>query len=191
MYKNIIRKKVLDLRHNLKKEEKKRLDRIIYESVIENDLYINANKIFIYVSYNNEVDTIDIIKNSIDNNKSVYVPKINIEDKTMKSVEIHSLNELSVNKYGILEPNVVDKNNTEEKFDIIIMPGIAFDSDGNRIGYGGGYYDKYISNLNYDVVKVALAYNFQMVNCIKAEEHDIKVNYIFTDKEMIYIENTI
>ena len=83
MYKNIIRKKVLDLRHNLKKEEKKRLDRIIYESVIENDLYINANKIFIYVSYNNEVDTIDIIKNSIDNNKSVYVPKINIEDKTI------------------------------------------------------------------------------------------------------------
>ena len=139
MYKNIIRKEVLDLRHNLKKEEKKRLDRIIYESVIENDLYINANKIFIYVSYNNEVDTIDIIKNSIDNNKSVYVPKINIEDKTMKSVEIHSLNELSVNKYGILEPNVVDKNNIEEKFDIIIMPGIAFDSDGNRIGYGGGY----------------------------------------------------
>ena len=118
MYKNIIRKKVLDLRHNLKKEEKKRLDRIIYESVIENDLYINANKIFIYVSYNNEVDTIDIIKNSIDNNKSVYVPKINIEDKTMKSVEIHSLNELSVNKYGILEPNIVDKNNTEEKFAI-------------------------------------------------------------------------
>ncbi len=89
MYKNIIRKKVLDLRHNLKKEEKKRLDRIIYESVIENDLYINANKIFIYVSYNNKVD------------------------KTMKSVEIHSLNELSVNKYGILEPNIVDKNNTE------------------------------------------------------------------------------
>ena len=90
---------------------------------------------------------------------------------------------------GVASDN--NKNNTEEKFDIIIMPGIAFDSDGNRIGYGGGYYDKYISNLNYDVVKVALAYNFQMVNYIKAEEHDIKVNYIFTDKEMIYIENTI
>lgn len=187
MYKSIIRKEILRLRNNLKSEEKNSLDKKIFNSLIESNIYKESKKIFIYVSYNNEVDTKEIIKHSFENNKIIYVPKINIEDKTMNAVKIHSLNELYVNKYGILEPNIVDKNDVGLEFDFIIMPGMVFDKAGNRIGYGGGYYDKYLSSLSYKVDKVALAYNFQIVDNIKTEEHDIKVDYIITDNEIMYI----
>lgn len=187
MNKSIIRKDILSLRNKLKKEEKNKSDEIIFDLLVKSSMYKKANKIYIYISYNNEVDTNRIIKYSLNNNKIIYVPKINLQNKTMKAVRIHNFSELIVNKYGILEPSIVDKNNIGLDFDLIIMPGVAFDKDGNRIGYGGGYYDKYISHLSKDINKVALAYSFQLVNNIEAEEHDIKVNYIITDKKIIYI----
>ena len=187
MNKNDIRNNILSLRNKLKKEEKSRADEIIFNSLVKSNIYKSANKIFTYISYKSEVDTKAIITYSLNNNKEIYVPKINSQNKTMEAVRIHNFSELIVNKYGISEPSIVDKNNIGLDFDLIIMPGVAFDREGNRLGYGGGYYDKYISHLNKEVNKVALAYSFQLVNNIEAEEHDIKVNSIITDKKVIYI----
>lgn len=187
MNKNIIRKEIAKLRSNLKLEDKKILDKRIFNFLIESDFYKKAKRIFIYVSYKNEVDTREIIQYSLKNNKIIYVPKINIEDKTMRAIRIHSLNELYVNKYGILEPIIVDKNYNELYFDLIVTPGIAFDKLGNRIGYGGGYYDKYLSTLENKIDKIALAYEFQVIDNIIAEKHDIKVDCLITDSEIIYI----
>ena len=72
-------------------------------------------------------------------------------------------------------------------FDLIIMPGVAFDIKGNRIGYGGGYYDKYFSHINGESNKIVLAYDFQIVNSIENKAHDIKVNCIITNNEFIKI----
>ena len=187
MNKNIIRREIAKLRNNLKLEDKKILDEKIFKFLIESDFYKKSKRIFIYVSYNNEVDTKEIIDYSLKNDKEIYVPKINIEDKTMKAIRIHSLSELYVNKYGILEPDIVDKNYIESDFGLIVLPGIAFDKVGNRIGYGGGYYDKYLSVLECKVNKVALAYGFQVIDNIEVEEHDIKLDYVITDNEIIYI----
>lgn len=185
MNKKIIRKEITKLRNGLKLEDKKILDKKIFNFLIRSDFYKKSKRIFIYVSYKNEVDTKEIIDYSLKNDKMIYVPKINVEDKTMKAVRIHSLNELSVNKYGILEPNIVDKDCID--LDLIVLPGIAFDKVGNRIGYGGGYYDKYLAALEYKVDKVALAYGFQVIDNIEVEEHDIKVDYVITNNEIIYI----
>ncbi len=187
MNKNIIRKEIAKLRNNLKLEDKKILDEKIFNFLIESDFYKKSKRIFIYVSYNNEVDTKEIINYSLKNDKIIYVPKINIADKTMKAIRIHSLNELYVNKYGILEPDIVDKSYIGLDFDLIVLPGIAFDKVGNRIGYGGGYYDKYLSALEYKIDKVALAYKIQVIDNIEVEEHDIKVDYVITDNEIFYI----
>ena len=67
------------------------------------------------------------------------------------------------------------------------MPGLAFDRRGNRVGYGGGYYDKYLSQIKEESNKIVVAYDFQIVNNIRHENHDIKVNYIITNKEFIKI----
>lgn len=187
MSKNIIRKEIAELRNNLKLEDKKILDEKIFNFLIESDFYKRSKRIFIYVSYKSEVDTKEIINYSLNNGKIIYVPKINIQDKTMRAIRINSLNELYVNKYGILEPNIVDKNYIELDFDLIVLPGMAFDKVGNRIGYGGGYYDKYLSVLQCKIDKVALAYGFQVIDNIEVEEHDIKVDYLITDNEIIYI----
>ncbi|SCJ98257.1 5-formyltetrahydrofolate cyclo-ligase family protein [uncultured Clostridium sp.] len=187
MNKDIIRKEIAELRNNLKLEDKKILDKKVFDLLIKSDFYKKSKRIFIYVSYKNEVDTKEIIYYSLKNGKTIYVPKINIEDKTMKAIRIHSLNELYVNKYGILEPNIVDKSCSELDFDLIIIPGIAFDMKGNRIGYGGGYYDKYLSGLECKIDKVALAYEFQVIDNIVIEKHDIKVDCVITDKQLIII----
>ena len=81
----------------------------------------------------------------------------------------------------------MDKNYIDSDFDLIVLPGIAFDKVGNRIGYGGGYYDKYLSVLECRINKVALAYGFQVIDDIEVEKHDIKVDYVITDNEIIYI----
>lgn len=187
MDKKTIRGEILELRHNIKGEERKVWDKLILNSLINSEIYKKAKSIFIYVSYNDEVDTIEIIKHSLKSNKDIYVPKTYMQEKTMKAVKIHSLDELSVDNYGILEPKFVDKNNIGVYFDLIIMPGVAFDKMGNRIGYGGGYYDKYISSIDCKSLKVALAYNIQVIDKIESEVHDIKVDYIITNENLIRV----
>lgn len=187
MDKKTIRKSVLELRQNIKDEERGVWDKSIFDLLVNSKIYKDAKSIFIYVSCKDEVDTKKVIKYSLNNGKSVYVPKTYIHEKVMTAMKINSLDELIVDNYGILEPKFVDKNNIGIYFDIIIMPGLAFDKIGNRIGYGGGYYDKYISKLNYQVLKIALAYDFQILDNIEVEDHDIRVDYIITNKRLITI----
>lgn len=187
MDKKYIRKQILNIRNSILDNERKKWDSKILEFLINSDIYKNSTEIFIYVSYNSEVDTKNIIKKALEDNKRIYVPKVDLKHKTMDALNINSLDELSVNNYGILEPKSVDKTKFPNKLDLIIMPGVAFDRKGNRIGYGGGYYDKFISKITYIVNKVALAYEIQIATSIQSEEHDINPDYIITNKEVIKV----
>ena len=181
MNKSEIRKRIISLRNSLTEEELKKANNIITDKVINSDFYKNAKSIFIYISFGSEVNTIDIINNALKCNKEIYVPKTNKMKKEMEAIRIHNLDNMSVDKWGILEPNNVDENLIGTKFDLIIMPGVAFDKGGNRIGYGGGYYDKYISKYQHKTTLLALAYNIQIVESIESDEHDIKVDCIIAD----------
>ena len=100
----------------------------------------------------------------------------------MDAVIIHSLDNLSKDKYGILEPDE-DINPIEvDAIDLVILPGLAFDNKGGRLGYGGGYYDKYLSNISDNAVKVALCYDFQVIDTVPMEEHDICTDLLITDR---------
>ena len=148
MEKKLVRKEILNMRNNMSNEKRILKNKLIYNLFINSDLYKKAKDIFIYVSFGSEVNTHEIIKKAIIDKKNIYVPKIDMKKKEMIAVKIHSLTELSVNNYGILEPINVDKDKIANDFDIIVMPGVAFDENGNRIGYGGGYYDKYLEKNN-------------------------------------------
>ena len=141
MDKNILRREAINRRNELSLEIKSKYDNLILKKVIDSDIYKNSESIFIYVSFGSEVDTKEIINYALMDNKKIYVPKTDKSKKEMKAIRIHSLDKMIVDKWGILEPIDVDKNKFGEKFDLIIMPGVVFDRSGNRIGYGGGYYD--------------------------------------------------
>lgn len=182
-----IREEIIDKRNNLILDIKQNYDSLIFEEIINSEIYKKSKKIFTYISFGSEVDTIKLINYSFSNNKEVYVPKINKQTKDMIALKIHNFNNMSVDKWGIIEPKSVDKSNMGTDFDLIIMPGIAFDKQGNRIGYGGGYYDKYISKLNNASNLLALAYDFQIIQDIESESHDIKVDFILTNKGFIKV----
>lgn len=177
-----LRSKILSIRNNLDKDEKQRYDKIIFEKLRKRREYINSKNIFIYLGYGSEIDTISLVKDMFLDDKNVCIPKTNIEDRTMEAVIIRDLDNLEEDKYGILEPksnyDVIDKKDIE----LVIMPGVAFDNGGGRLGYGGGYYDKFLMDCSEDKYKIALAYDFQVIESVPKEDHDILVDCIITEK---------
>ena len=187
MEKKKVREEIVKKRNNLSSEIKKEYDELIFKQLIESNIYKKAKKIFTYVSFGSEIDTIKFINHALNDNKKIYIPKTDKSKKEMVAIRINSLDNMSVDKWGILEPKAVDKNKIEKNFDLILMPGLAFDRNGNRIGYGGGYYDKYLSQIKETSNKIVLAYDFQIVNNIENEPHDIKANYIITNNDFIKV----
>ena len=168
-------------------EEKIELDKNIFKNFINSKEFKNATSIFIFVSYKMEVDTHKIIKKALDYNKEVYVPKIISKREGMKAIKIKSFSELKVGAYGILEPIFDNPIDVINKIDLIVLPGLAFDLNGGRLGYGGGFYDRFLKNTTEDTLRCAMAYDFQIVNNVTMEEFDERVSIIITDKRIIYI----
>lgn len=179
--KKLLRNNILFIRNSLDKETKEAMDYEIYNKLITSELYIKAKNIFIYLSFGSEIETNKIINRALEDKKEVYIPKIYKDDKSMKAIRLISFNDLKENSMGILEP--IDDSNFIEKesIDLIIVPGAVFDLSGNRIGYGGGYYDRYLENIKEINNKLVLAYDLQIVNFIEAEAHDISFDYIITN----------
>jgi len=176
-----IRNRMAKLRNKISLEDKKIKDDIIFNKLVDNADFKNANNYFLFVSFRSEIETKTIINYLIDKNKNVFVPKV-VGD-IMKLYLIKSLDDLEKGVMGIMEPKENLKELTDEKLDFILMPGLAFDNLGGRIGYGGGFYDKFLSTLDYvDLVpKIAIAYKFQIIDSIPMNDHDIRVDNIITD----------
>ena len=140
--------------------------------------------IYPYLAYNQEIITDTLIERAWVDGKAVAVPKC-YEDNRMEFHRISSFEDTELGMFNIPEPKhgeIVDDNEV-----LIIMPGLAFDKEFNRIGYGGGFYDRYLDRKqNCRFIKVAFAYDFQLVDHIEADDHDYKVDIIITDKGCIY-----
>jgi len=179
--KKILRNKILEIRDSLNNNEKELMDNKIFNELINTDLYKRAINIFIYISFSNEINTRNIIEKAFEDKKNVFIPKVYKDDKLMKAVKLNSIDELKKNSMGILEP-IDDSNYIEkENIDLIVVPGVVFDKECNRVGYGGGYYDRYLKDIKSKENKIALAYDLQIVDKIESEVHDIKVDYIITN----------
>lgn len=180
----VLRNKILNIRKNLILEEKIKLDEKIYSKLLNNEIFKKAKNIFIYISFATEINTKPIIEKALEENKNIYIPKIYKSDSSMKAIKLNSFKDLKENSMGILEPiqdgDYIDKEN----IDLIIVPGVVFDKEGNRIGYGGGYYDRYLSDIKEVRNKIALAYELQVLDFIGEEKHDIKVDYIITEEKI-------
>ena len=182
--KNNIRISILGERNSLDMQTITSVSNDVYNNLFNLINYDDYNTYFIYLDFKNEVKTNEIINFLLNNGKRVLVPLTNPNDISMKAVEIKSFDDLSVGNFGVLEPKDIDNDIVP---DVVIVPGVAFDINGNRIGFGKGYYDNYFNSLVSNPVKIALAYDFQVLDSIPSEKHDVKMNYIVTEKKIITI----
>lgn len=188
MNKKEIRKNILNIRDNQNISDKNKNDLEILKNVLSLEEVKNATTIMIFVSYKSEVDTHELIKEFIKRGKRVLVPIVDMSTKTLLLSEIKNLNDLEVGSYGILEPKEDSlRIKSPDCVDLCIMPGAVFDKKGNRIGYGGGFYDKLIPLFRKDTNLVAICYEFQIIDDVPCEEHDKKVNKIVTESEVYEI----
>ncbi|MBI4447383.1 5-formyltetrahydrofolate cyclo-ligase [Candidatus Woesearchaeota archaeon] len=175
-----LRKKMLKKRNDLTLGEVEEKSRRIKKNLFTLEEFASAGKVAFYASFNNEVATYEMINDSLPN-KKVALPKVEPARKALEMHYITSLDNLKNGVYGISEPIKGNKANLEE-IDVIIVPGIAFDLDCNRLGYGKGYYDKLLQN--FKGVKIGLAYEFQLVEKIPTKKFDIPLDFIITDERV-------
>ncbi|HLC64671.1 MAG TPA: 5-formyltetrahydrofolate cyclo-ligase [Candidatus Nanoarchaeia archaeon] len=144
------------------------------------------NAIMLYASFDGEVDTHEIIKELLKRKKIVLLPKVG--KKGIMPVNVKRFNELKPRRYGILEP-IGTRAHPANKIDCIVVPGICFDENGHRIGFGAGFYDRFLSNVK--CKKIGLAFDFQIVKKIPPHPHDIPVDVIITENRVIYCNRKV
>ena len=185
--KSEIRKNILYKRNSLSEYEIINHSKIISAKFISTKEYKNSKSIGAYYPTGSEVKTFDIIKHSIERKKEVRLPRV-IDSTKIKFFKImeDSFEKIKFikGKYGIFENSTSNIN--MEKMDLLIIPGLVFDLQGNRLGYGKGYYDRFLSLRKVKYI-IALAYETQVVNEIPNNEHDIPVDVIITEKRIINI----
>lgn len=164
-------------------KDRQKYSQIITARLFELKEIQNANIVFAYISYATEVFTHDVLKKLLADGKKVVVPKI-LSSKKMVSQYFVSWDDLEPGTLGILTP----KNGeiTHETVDVAITPGLGFTEQGHRIGFGAGYYDRWFAT--HDVrLKVAIAFETQIVEALPTEETDIPVDLILTEERIIRI----
>lgn len=177
--KKALRKEVLNIRKNLTCEEVEIKSRDIVNRIIESDVYKQAECIYAYMPLNKEVDVTMLIEDAWQKGKRVAVPKVHGKDMVFYYIE--SFDELAEGSFGIREPREGLRVAAEEEA-LLIIPGVVFDVKGHRIGYGGGFYDRYREKHNRHFA-LAPAYDFQVKEHIVSEEHDIVVDMLIFDKQ--------
>lgn len=158
---------------------------------IANQLYEDvdwqvASVVGITLSRPPEVDTYQIIRKAWEQNKTIVVPKCDPKDRQMTFRILNNFQQLESVYFGLYEP--IEEKTTallSEAIDLLIVPGVAYSKTGFRIGFGGGYYDRFLTN--YDGKTISLAFSLQLVDRLPIERHDIPVSKVITEDEVIVI----
>ncbi len=192
MTKQEIRDEITYKKSLMTKEEIESLSLSLCEKFCNLEAYKDAKCIFAYMSYNQEVNTKYIIEKAWKDGKKVAVPKTLASGNTfnkkgeiipdyMEFIYIDSFDELENGYVGISEPKFDENKVANEREVLILMPGLAFDKSNNRIGYGGGFYDKFLSShKDMKFIKVALCFGFQLFDLIPTDPYDEKMDIVLT-----------
>lgn len=174
MDKSALRREIREKKRAMSIEEIEERSARLGELFAQTDAYRQVKTLYGYMPYNQEVRTIPILERAIRDGKRVAVPKV--YGDTMKFIYLDDLTQVAKNDMGIPEP-VADEPVANDKTALVLMPGLAFDEAGHRIGYGGGFYDKFLT-AEPDHPTVALCYDFQMYAHLDTEEFDIPVDVV-------------
>ena len=179
--KKLLRKKIQLDRDSLPDEERAEKSRIITGKFFDSEEYKKAGNILIYYPFRSEIDTTIVIKEALDDGKRIILPKVN--DETLKLYFVSDpSSQLRRGSFEIMEPvDSICSPAEPDQIDLAVIPGVCFDRNLNRMGYGGGFYDRLIPLIPRDVKKIALCFDLQMVKEVPVSKYDIKINRIITE----------
>lgn len=182
--KSKIRNHYKKLRNNLSVEEVDSKSKAILNNILKHPAWGKAQVIMCYISFKNEVATLPLIKKAWEENKKVIVPVCKTKTCEIIPTQLYSFSDLKVKTMGILEPKKEKINPiSPEIIDLCLIPGVVFDKYGHRIGFGKGYYDRFLPNLRPEVPKIALAYALQISEkALPFEKYDVLMDYLCTEK---------
>lgn len=185
--KNLIRKEMKESLALLTKPYYEHYSYKIANTLYKDEDWLKADVIGITISKEPEVDTYQIIRKAWEAGKKVVVPKCNPKKKTLSFRKIREFSQLESVFYGLLEPIIEQTMEVKpEDIDLLFVPGLAYTREGFRLGFGGGYYDRYLTN--YEGKTLSLAFHFQVIPQFPIEKHDIPVSKIITNDEVINIK---
>ena len=178
--KKILRKQMTSKRSELEKNERDKLSREIVKKLLSYEVYKNSKTVMAYASMPEEIQLQELFEDALSSKKILAVPFI-VGRGNMRAVLLPSLDVLEKGDFGILTVRQENRKFVDAKeIDCVIVPGAAFDIRGNRLGLGGGYYDRFLKKIS--AKKIALAFDFQITKNLPIESHDVPVDFIFTEK---------
>lgn len=178
-----LRKYMTEQRSSFSKYKIEQKSKLIIDRIKKLEVFTKSKTILSYINTQNEVITAGFISECITLGKAVYLPAVLKENNQMEFYRIFSLDtDICPGCYGIFEPMKISNNRVQKnEIDIIIVPGVAFDLNKNRLGYGKGYYDRFLQKLAPKVVKIGLGFDFQIIENIPVESFDIRMDIIITE----------
>lgn len=190
--KNTLRKQIINCRESLSREQVDEKSRAVMSHLVRLPEFIKASTVMAYMDFRNEVRTRDIIALCLSTGKKVAAPRVDksggIGSRQLVVYEIRDMGkDFEPGTFGVMEPRT-NKSRiiAPEDIDLVLVPGVVFDRKGNRIGFGAGYYDQFLARTRDDCIKAAVAFDFQVLTEIPAEEHDIPMDIIITESGVIY-----
>ncbi len=175
--KKALRRSILQLREALSEEEQKRAAFLITERILGHQWYYLSDVVLGFAGYGSEIHTDEILAEALRSGKALYLPKV--EGDEMNFYRVHSLSDLQVGYKGIREPKgdseryVYDADKADRTF--MLMPGVAFDMFRNRMGYGKGFYDRFLADKpELQLRTIGIGHKCQMVEEVPCDEHDVK-----------------
>ncbi len=180
------RKKIIKHRNNKNTDFISKNSQIITEKLLSMECIKNSNTIMLYLDFNNEVKTDQLITKLIYLRKTVAAPVTIKDERKLIPFKVTDLKDgINIGAYGIREPKQDPYNKLNVKdIDILIVPAVAYDKNCYRLGYGGGFYDRFIERLRDDAITIGIAFDLQVFDSIPKENHDAQLNYVITENNM-------
>lgn len=152
--------------------------RLIVERALEMPEYQAAQTVMAYAATRGEADLDALLRQALLSGKALYLPRV-LDSAHMQAVRVRSLDELKPGAWGILEPTGQDTMGPEG-IELFLTPGVAFDRDGARVGYGAGYYDRFLRGSR--GVRVGIAFEAQLLTELTVDEHDVRMDAVLTER---------
>lgn len=187
--KTILRKKFANIRNSISDDARRYSSEKISDIILNMDKYFKSNSIFLYMSFGSEVETSQLAKRILSDGKILSVPLCDTKERTMCAVRITDTSMLTSGAYGIPEPRreLLDCGDASiianDNIDIAIVPALAFDRNRMRLGYGGGYYDKFLRDFR--GFSIGIAFSECITDALPADKFDCAVDRVICPEEMI------
>jgi len=182
-----VRQAVLKSRMSLSPDQVHEKSRVITGRILSMEAYLRSRSLMVYVDFRNEVQTGDLIAHALAAGKRVSVPITDVKGKRLTPSRLLDYpGDLTPGAWGILEPGPGCVRPVDPaELDLVVVPGVAFDTGGNRLGYGGGFYDRFLPRTGSGAVYIAPAFELQVVEHVFPGDHDIPIHFIVTEERII------